>query len=325
VSGSEIFEAGPSAPPAVVAVTGAAGYLGQRLLARLGQEDDVKRIVAIDIHPMPETGPKVTALRQDVTEPLEQAFRQHGVEAVVHFAFVLGQRRGRRVTRRVNVGGVASVLQACDAAGVRRIVTLSSSTVYGAHADNSVPIDEDAPCRPPRAFHYAWDKADSERLLQGYAKAHPGTAVSILRGCVVMGPSASNFITSSLFKPVLVGLRGYDPPMQFVHEDDVVALLWRFVAEPHPGVFNVAGPGTVQWSELARMSGKRLIWLPTTVAYPLTQLTWWLRLQNDSPAVGLDWIRYPWVVSTERLQRETGFRFQYTGEEALRSYLKAKG
>ena len=314
-----------SVPPVVVAVTGAAGYLGQQLLARLEREDGVKHVVAIDIHPVPDTGPKVTSLRQDVTEPLEQTFRRHGVEAVVHLAFVLRQGRDRRAKRRVNVGGAAGVLQACDAAGVRRIVALSSSTVYGAHADNPIPLDEDAPCRPPRAFHYAWDKADSERLLQGYAEAHPDTVVSILRSCVVMGPSASNSITSSLFKPVLVGLRGYDPPMQFVHEDDVVELLWRFVAEPHPGIFNVAGPGTVRWSELARMARKWLIWLPPTVAYPLTQFAWWLRLQNDSPAVGLDWIRYPWMVSTERLKRETGFQFQHTGEEALRSYLESKG
>ena len=186
-----------SVPPVVVAVTGAAGYLGQQLLARLEREDGVKHIVAIDIHPVPDTGPKVTSLRQDVTEPLEQTFRRHGVEAVVHLAFVLRQGRDRRANRRVNVGGAASVLQACDAAGVRRIVALSSSTVYGAHADNPIRLDEDAPCRPPRAFHYAWDKADSERLLQGYAEAHPDTVVSILRGCVVMGPSASNFITSS--------------------------------------------------------------------------------------------------------------------------------
>jgi UDP-glucose 4-epimerase len=312
------------ATPSVVAVTGAAGYIGRKLVARLAAQESIQRIVATDIRPLAASGPKVVFLQQDITEPLEQAFRENGVQAVVHLAFVLRQGRDRRAIHRTNVEGAASVLRACHAAGVRRMVVLSSSTVYGAHPGNPVPMTEDAPVRPPPGFHYACDKAESERVFQHYASTHGDTELSILRGCVVMGPSASNFITAAMFKPVLVGVRRYDPPLQFVHEADVVDLLWRFVAEAHPGVYNVAGTGTVRWSELARLAGRRFIWLPAAAAYALTQVTWWLRLQNDSPAVGLDWIRYPWVVSTERLERETSFRFQHTSEEALRGYLDAR-
>lgn len=308
--------------PGVVAVTGAAGYIGGRLLAHLAAQPSVRRIVATDVRPATGSYPKVIFLQQDITTPLGRAFKQEGVEAVVHLAFVLRQMRDRRTSRRVNLEGTANLLQACETARVRRLVVLSSSTVYGAHPDNPMPLTEAAPCRPPRAFHYAWDKAASERLLQDYAAAHPGTELSILRSCVVMGPSASNFITSALFKPLLVGVRGYDPPLQFVHEADLLELLWRFVAEPHPGVFNVAGPGAVRWSELARMANRRLVRLPASLVYPLTQLAWWLRLQNDSPAVGLDWVRHPWVVSTERLEQELGYRFGHTSEQALRSYLE---
>ena len=311
-----------SAPPAVVAVTGAAGYVGRRLIAHLAEEPSVSRIVATDIRPPAQSHPKVTFLQQDITATLGPAFQEHGVQAVVHLAFVLRQMRDRRVSQRVNLEGAASVLQACESAGVRRIVVLSSSTVYGAHPDNPVPLDENAPCRPPRAFNYAWDKAASERLFQEYAATHTGTELSLLRSCVVMGPSASNFVTSALFRPLLVGVHGCDPALQFLHEDDLVDLLWRFLAEPHPGVFNVAGPGAVRWSQLARMAGRPLAWLPAAIAYPLTQLAWWLRLQNDSPGVGLDWVRYPWLVSTARLEGELGYRFKYTSEQALRSYLE---
>ena len=314
----------PSSPPRVVAVTGAAGYLGGQMVARLAAQDSVQSVVATDIRPPAGQHPKVHFLQQDITMPLEHAFQEHGVEAVVHLAFVLRQGRDHQANHRVNVEGAASVLRACEAAGVHRIVLMSSSTVYGADPRNPIALDENAPYRPPRGFHYAWDKRESEQLFEHYAVSHAEATVSILRGCVVMGPSASNFITSALFRPVLIGIRGYDPPLQFVHEEDVTELLWRFVAEAYPGVYNVAGPGTVRWSELARLADRLLLWLPPAIAYPLTQLTWWLRLQSDSPAVGLDWIRYPWVVSTERLERETGYQFQYTGEEALRSFLASR-
>ena len=314
----------PIESPRVVAVTGAAGYIGQRLLAHLSAEPTVQHIVATDLRPLAETPPKVTFIQQDITQPLTDLFRDHGVEAVTHLAFVLRQGRRRQEAHRTNVEGTACLLQACHAVGVRRIVTLSSSTVYGPHPDNPALLTEEAPCRPPYAFQYAWDKAASERLIQEYAHEHRDTEVSILRACVVLGPQARNFITSALFKPVLIGVRGYDPPLQLIHEEDMVDLLWRFVAEPHPGVYNVAAPGTVRWSELARMARRPLLWLPAAIAYPLTNLTWWLHLQNDSPAAGLGFIRYPWAVSTERLERETKHQFSHTAEEALESFLSAQ-
>ena len=53
------------------------------------------------------------------------------------------------------------------------------------------------------------------------------------------------------------------------------------------------------------------------------QLAWWLRVQKDSPGIGLDWVRYPWLVSTARLEGELGYRSKHTSEQALRSYLRA--
>ena len=307
--------------PRVVAVTGAAGYIGQRLLARLQEEPHVESVLATDVRPHSQLLPKVTFLEQDILEPLEEAFHQHGVQGLVHLAFVLRQGRDPEVVRRVNVGGAQNVLRACRSAGVQRILYVSSSTVYGPHQDNPARLTEEHPVRPPAVFQYAVHKAESEALFQAYARDVPGACVSLLRGCVVMGPSAHNFITQALFKPILIGVRGYDPPMQFLHEDDMVELLVHFLTHESPGVYNVAGPGEVRYSALVRMARRPLVWLPAPIAYGLTNLTWALHLQNDSPGVGLDFIRYPWVVSTEKLCRETGYEFKHTCEEALQAFL----
>ena len=265
---------------------------------------------------------RYTHVRQDMTAPLDDAFAE--AEAVVHLAFVLRQLRNRAEGRRINVGGAESVLRACANAGVGRIVLMSSATVYGPRPDNPPTLTEDAPLHPPAGFAYAEDKAVCETLFRRFAEEHPEACVSVLRGCVVMGPNAANFITAALDKPVLIGVRGDNPEMQFVHEDDLAEVLLRFATEPHPGVYNVAGAGSVRWNEAVSLAGKRLVRLPAPLAYGLTGLAWRTRAQSDAPAVGLGFIRWPWTVSMEKLTTETGYVFRHTSREALDAYLSRR-
>ena len=308
--------------PRVVAVTGASGYIGKRLVERLLSEESVQRVVGIDIRPSPIEHDKLVSLEQDITEPIDTVFRRHRVEAVVHLAFMMRQLRDREESRRINIGGSSNVLWACEAAQVKRIVLMSSSTVYGAHPGDE-PLAEEAPLDPPRGFSYANDKAEVERFYRGFAEQRAGIEVSVLRSCVVMGPHAENFITKALDKPVLLGVGREDPPMQFLHEEDLLDVLWHFIIEAHSGVYNVAGPGTVPWSEVVRMGGKRLLRFSAPIAYGITNLAWRLRLQNEAPGAGLDYVRWPWVVSTALLEQELGYEFRHTSRDAIESCLLA--
>jgi UDP-glucose 4-epimerase len=311
-----------------VAVTGASGYVGLRLLKQLDGDETLGHVLAIDTRPLPIPFDNVSARRLDASQPLDGIFGDYGVNTVVHLAFVLRPGRGRQGVQRVrsaNLKAMGSVLEACRASNVANLVFLSSHTVYGAHRDNPIPITEETPPRPPPRFQYAYDKALCEGMVQEFASQTPSTCVTVLRSCVVMGPNAGNYVTEAFFKPVLLGIRGYDPPMQFVHEEDLARLLHHLVLRPTPGTFNVAGEGVIHYSRVARLSHRRLIFLPYMVASPLTQAAWKLGLQKDSPAAGLDFVRYPIVLSTEKLKKEMGFRFHCTSEEALTSYLPHRG
>ena len=313
-------------PPAgvgarVVAVTGASGYIGERIVERLVAEPSIERVIGIDVRRSPIEHAKLTSVVRDVTAPLDTLFKRARVDTVLHLAFVLRQLRDRDESRRMNVGGASNVLWACEAAGVTRVVLMSSSTVYGPHPDNDDLLIEDAPLRPPPEFNYANDKAIVEWFYRSYGEQRKNTQVSILRGCVVMGPMVDNFITQALNKPVLIAVGRADPKMQFVHEKDLTEILWRFIKEAHPGTFNVAGPGTISWSEVVKMAHKRLLRFSAPVAYGLTNLTWRLRLQNDAPGVGLDYIRWPWTVSTDRVEKELRFKFKHSSRDAIESYL----
>ena len=312
-----------SEPPRRVGVTGAAGYIAGRLIERLVGLESVERILATDVRPSRVgQSPKIEFLHQDVGDPFPDLFVGRELDAVVHLAYILNPGQDRRAARRVNVQGTANLLEACARAGVGHILYLSSTSVYGAHPDNREFLSEDAPVRPLKGFQYSEDKAEVEGLLEQFAALNPGATVTVLRACPVLGPDADNFISRAFSRSILVAVNGYDPPMQFLHEDDLVEIILRCMAERLAGTYNLAGDGTVRWSEMAALLGRRLLTMPATVLYPLAALGWHLRLQSESPARGIDFIRYRWTADTQKAKRELGVKFRYTSRQALEAFAR---
>ena len=132
-----------------VAVRGVAGSIGSKLVERLAASDGVDSVVAFDARPVVVDHSKGVSFQQDIRQPLAGILRRHGVDAFVHLAFLLRAGRNRESARRVNVGGTAEVVRGCRAAGVRRLLYLSSTTVYGARAGGDPqPYTEESPVRP---------------------------------------------------------------------------------------------------------------------------------------------------------------------------------
>ena len=308
-----------------VVVTGASGYVGAGLVRRLQSESWVERVVALDIRP-PSTdlGPKAHSVRHDVSLPFDGVLEEHRPDTVVHLAFVLNPSRDSNAARRVNVDGAANLLEECDRLGVRKIVYLSSTTVYGAHPDNPPMLTEESPPRPAAGFQYSHDKLAAERLIDEYASSNPGVVVTVLRGCPVVGPNADNFIARAFLKRVLVAAWGHDPLMQLLHEDDLTEVLTACVARDTPGLYNVAAGGTLRWSEIARALGRPLLRMPAPLLRGATAVSWALRLQSESPQAGLGFIMHPWTVSAEKLTRELGIPMRYTSRQAWQSFAQAR-
>jgi UDP-glucose 4-epimerase len=313
-----------------VAVTGASGYIGARLLRELEAEalgPDAIGVVAFDTQPIPGPVRNPVTCQQDVTKPIDGLLRSHGVTTLVHLAFVIRRGRDRRevnAIRQLNLAALSTVLDSCAQAGVKHVIYLSSHTVYGAHADNPIPLTELALLRPLPDFPYGYDKFLSEQILQEFAAKHPDIKVTILRCCVVLGPTADNQVTRAFFRPLLLGVTGYNPPFQFLHEDDLARLLVCIIRQEAAGVFNAAGEGVVFYREVVEIARSKLVTLPPALAYPLVQLTWVLGIQRESTANGLNLVRYPMLMSTGQLKKATGYRFQYTSQEALAAYANSR-
>ncbi len=308
-----------------IAVTGASGYLGRLLIASLERRPAVERILALDIRPpRAPFSPKVAFVQCDVTKPLRDLFADHSIDAIAHLAFRIKPDRDRDAAHAVNIGGLANALDACGNAGVGRILYLSSATLYGAHPDNPPYLTETSPLRPVSGFQYAEDKIQAETLLAEYAARHPEVSVAILRACPILGATADNFIAESFTRRALVAIKGCDPPLQFLHERDAARIIADCLFKGVHGIYNVAGRDRIRWNEMAEIAGRRLIRLPAPLLYRLTALSWTLRLQSNSPACGLDFIRYPWLVSARKLAEEHGIVAEYTSREAWRAFISER-
>lgn len=307
-----------------IAITGVSGYIGSVFSSRLGRAEAVERIIGIDVKP-PKKSAKLRFYRQDILDPLSDIFIENEVDSAIHLAFAVRPTHDGAGARRVDIGGASNFLEACRRAQVGHILYLSSHTVYGAHPDNTASLSEDAPLRPLPGFQYSLDKAEAERVFADFAASNPQVTVTILRSCPVLGPNAGNSVVAAMFKPVMIAVAGYDPLLQFVHEDDLAEVLMAFLEQKRGGIFNVASDGQVRYSQIARMAGRKTLALPERLLRLLMGFSWVLRLQNESPASGLEFIKYPPIVSTEKLKRELGFQFRHSSEDALLSFIPTRG
>jgi UDP-glucose 4-epimerase len=272
-------------------ITGGSGYIGGRLTDELSGREETEKIVDVDLRPPPRTWPKHEFVKADIRDrkQMRDLLERHEIDALLHFAFVLNPIRDEAKMYDIDVNGTQAVLQAAEDAGIKQVIQTSSATAYGAFPDNPKPIAEDWPVRGAPDFSYAKHKADSDRVAQLWALNNPDAVMTIVRPSIVFGPSVDNYIVRAFGNnPFIPILDGVDEEFQLVHEDDVVTAL------------------------IALLDGKHAVW---KMRVPRT----------EAPAGNLDFIRYPWVVSTEKLKSTAGWQPKYDTLETFKITMRAKG
>jgi nucleoside-diphosphate-sugar epimerase len=320
-----------------VAVTGPTGDIGRSLLAALERSDAVSRVVGMARRPFDpaEHGwTKVEYRQGDVLDRASVERLVEGADVVVHLAFIIfGDDREQ--TRRVNLEGSGSVFQAAVEAKTRRLVYTSSVAAYGFHPDHPERLHEDLPPRGTKDFYYSAQKAELEAQLHELVDGS-GVDAYIFRPCIVAGPDALTLV-ESLTKQFQVGglLPGGrelarrlplirpllpDPgvPLQLVHHDDVAAALVAAVeGRGAPGIYNLAGPGEISMSDVARA----LDWQPLPIPDLAVKATaaFVARLGNLLPQdfAWVEAVRVPVLLDTAKATRELGWHPRHTTHETL--------
>lgn len=237
----------------LVAVTGAAGFIGGRAVERLvlERDDHVRAVVRnygrlARLSPLPQR--RLEFWTADVTDVSAMSAALEGCTAVVHCAY--GNAGSVDERYRTTVDGTLAVLTAAREAGVRRFVHVSTSEVY----DSSTldVLDESAPSLPddPTDMEYERQKLAAERFV--LAASDGGMDCVVLQPGVVYGPWGAQWTTAQLRRLPTDNAclpTGDDGHCNAIYVDDLVNA--SFLALEAPDVngerFLVSGRETVSW------------------------------------------------------------------------------
>ncbi|MBI5589947.1 MAG: NAD-dependent epimerase/dehydratase family protein [Deltaproteobacteria bacterium] len=304
-----------------ILVTGAAGYIGGRMVEILCQKDWVKTVVGTDIKPANQKFSKYQFIKRDILESMDDIIGQNKIDTVVHTAYVLPPIHDKKQMEDINKGGTRNVLDACVKAGIKQILYTSSTTAYGFYPNNDSPLTEGSPLRGNDDFTYAKNKKEIESILRGFISGHPDITVTIVRPCFVVGPGFKNPMAEHLKKKIVM-LPSKTLPWQFVHEDDLVNVMALLLEKRMGGEFNVTAEGTLSFSEMVKTLGNTRVPLPWWLLYPLNNLSWFLRLSfiTRFPSPAMRMMINPWIASSEKLVRQTGYQFMFNSRQAFESF-----
>ena len=250
-----------------ILVTGAAGFIGSHVAeALLRRGDDViafdnlnefydpalkRRNLAEVAATAAAAGRRFQFHQADLrdADAVQAAFADGSIGAVVHLAAAAGVRPSIEqpgLYAEVNVGGTLHVLEAARAAGVRRVVFASSSSVYG--NSPKVPFSEDDAVDHPISPYAATKKA-GELLCHCWHHLH-GLSVACLRFFTVYGPRqrpdlAISRFTRNIAAGAPIPLYGDGSSSRdYTYVDDIAAGVlaavdWTRKAAPAYGIFNL--------------------------------------------------------------------------------------
>jgi nucleoside-diphosphate-sugar epimerase len=205
-----------------ILITGGNGFVGRHLVTALHGRGDRVRVLALpaeDTEWLRQRG--VVLYRGDTRDPASLAEPVRGADAVLHLAAMMDVWRPLGDYRAVNVTGTENVARAALAAGVRRFVHMSSSSVYG--MGHGRPVDETFPLAP-FGDPYPVTKAEGDLAVQRMIAEDRLPAV-IIRPDQIFGPGDHLHFGAMADRlragrGVLVGTG--DNFMPFVYVDDVV-------------------------------------------------------------------------------------------------------
>ena len=303
-----------------VLVTGVSRYVGGRLATALGSDPSIDRVVGVDVVAPSSHIPGVEFIRADIRNPvIVKVLGESGVDTVVHAGAIATPRQAgsRSTMKEINVIGTMQLLAACQRApSVSNLVVKSTAAVYGAGPRDPALFTEDTEPSTPPTSGWAKDSVEVEAYVRGFARRRPDVTVTTLRLANIVGPRIRTGMTEYLGLRVVPTVLGFDPRLQFVHEDDAVAALHHAVVAPVKGTFNIAGEGTVVLSQALRRLGKRGVSVPSAMVSPIGRALGPSGFADFSPeAIRL--LTYGRGLDTSAMSGSFGFRPQASTEEAL--------
>jgi 1-acyl-sn-glycerol-3-phosphate acyltransferase len=281
-------------------------------------------LAPLETTPLQSAVTRVTVILDDV------AFRNHiQAELCADSRFVLCQDPGEAYEPNPAAGNVLvygpevlpndpltpdlekaeAVLHAAGTA-CEKIILLSSALAYGASPRNCGLLTESAAnVRKPK-FGVAVRWLELEALARKSARGQ----LIVLRLALVLSPTARTFLPRILSNKLAITLPGHDPSIQLLSMEDAARAICCAVKGESAGVFNVAPKGVIPLRAALRLMAIRRLAIPRRL----------LTILGTRRTAHLDYIRYSWTISNQKISQRLGFSPRQSSEEALAAFLGTK-
>lgn len=312
----------------VVALTGAASFLGRNLIGVLEEDPSIDRIVAIDVRAPETAGKKTRFYELDLTAPasgdrVAEVLAAEGARTLVHLAFLSSPTPAVAWAHELESVGTMHLFQAARQAQLAKLVVWSQTILYGAHPENPNFLSERHPLRADLDEPFFADKIAAEREANAFAAKSKGTVVTILRTAPILGPNVQNYVTRYLTQRIVPTLLGFDPLWQFVHEVDAIAAFKLAIVRDFPGTFNIVGDGVLPLSTIVKLAGRRPVPMLTSAARLAVGALWTAQMGVAPPSF-LRYLRYLCIADGDKARSVMGLVPAFTTREALVDFLGAQ-
>jgi UDP-glucose 4-epimerase len=308
-----------------VLVTGLGTFWGSRLAQELEKRRDVEVIVGVDTTEPVLPLERTEFVRIDSSYSiLQRIVHATEVDTILHTHLIVDSTKlSGRAMHEINVIGTMNLLAAAGTPGspVRKIVVKSSTLVYGASYQDPYFFREDTPRTHGPQTRIERSLVECESFVRDFTEDNPHVLLTMLRFSNVLGDHMDTPFAQALKMPVAPEVFGFDPRLQFTHEEDVTNAVMYATTHDVPGIYNVAGDGMVTWSEVCRMIGRPRVPLPPVLTNFAAEP---LRLVGvvDLPPEMLALLRYGRGVDNSRFKR-TGFKYKYTTPGAVDAFAQS--
>ncbi|HUY01077.1 MAG TPA: NAD-dependent epimerase/dehydratase family protein [Candidatus Deferrimicrobium sp.] len=308
----------------IVAITGINSGLGRSLVPKLQKDPLIDKIIGIDISDYSGAPEKIEFFKVDVRdkEGLEGALKN--AEILIHLAFIVNPKKlpNLKIIYDINVNGSQNVFQAAVKNSVKKIVHLSSQSVYGHLKECPSIVSEETPRLGIKTtnFYYAHTKALVEQYLDEFEKLYPDIKVIRFRPPIITGP---HFIQNrGLFTArnkkriytILPESADKIASLQFIHEEDLTDILILAIKRDLRGAYNVSSNILRDFSEFMNHEyGVKITKIPRFLAKLAVRLgRIWPKLRWAQA------ILYNSLLDTQKIEHELGWKPKYTTEECIR-------
>jgi UDP-glucose 4-epimerase len=295
-----------------VVVTGAAGGLGRLVCRRLHRSFDV---IGVDARPFPDRPKDVEHHEADLRrKQAAQMLKRRRPECIVQLGVV--QPASGAGSSTFHIETMNALLRLVDQVKARKLIFLSSATLYGASSTSGGFLTEESPLLGAGKTPELSSLISLDMMVQSFFWKHPETETVILRPVHMVGPHLRNPPTMYLRGKTIPTLMGFDPMVQLVHELDVVEAIQLAMQKGVRGIFNIVGGGQAPLSRLIEARGARSLPVPGPLLKAVVERasSWHLL---SIPPTHLDHLRYSCLVDGRRAREELGYEAKHSLTQTL--------